>query len=61
MNHIVRFFKEEDGISSLEYALIAILIAVAIVVGAGLLGTNLNQKFTDIANWLDNTAPVPGQ
>jgi len=61
MNHIVRFFKEEDGISSLEYALIAILIAVAIVVGAGLLGTNLNQKFTDIANWLDSTAPVPGQ
>jgi pilus assembly protein Flp/PilA len=61
MNHIVRFFKEEDGISSLEYALIAILIAVAIVVGAGLLGTNLNQKFTDIANWLSSAAPVPGQ
>ncbi len=60
MNHIVRFFKEEDGISSLEYALIAILIAVAIVVGAGALGTNLNSKLQAIATWLTTAAPMPG-
>ena len=35
MNALLRFIREEEGISSLEYALIAVLIALAIVVGAG--------------------------
>ena len=59
MNALVRFFREEEGISSLEYALIAVLIALAIVVGAGALGTALNDKFQAIADWLDTNAPTP--
>ena len=37
--------RREEGISALEYALIAVLIALAIIVGARLLGTNMNTTF----------------
>lgn len=45
----VSFLKDEEGVTAIEYGLIASLIALAIIVGAGLLGTNLNQLFNDIA------------
>jgi len=48
------FLREEDGAAAIEYGLIAALIAVAIIVGATLLGTNLNTLFTNIANCLTN-------
>jgi pilus assembly protein Flp/PilA len=40
---------EEDGVASIEYALIASLVAVAVVTGAGALGTNLNIMFSTLA------------
>ena len=43
------FLREEDGAAAIEYGLIAALIAVAIIVGAGLLGTNLDGLFTRLA------------
>jgi pilus assembly protein Flp/PilA len=48
-NLITRFAKDESGATAIEYGLIAALIAVAIITGAGLLGTNLNSKFNAIA------------
>ena len=50
MNFIKNFIREEDGVTAIEYGLIAALVAVAIVVGAGALGTNLNGLFQRIAN-----------
>jgi len=44
------FLREEDGAAAIEYGLIAALIAVAIIVGATLLGTNLNGIFTRLGN-----------
>jgi pilus assembly protein Flp/PilA len=44
-----RFLKNESGATAIEYGLIAALIAVAIIVGATAVGTNLNTKFNDIA------------
>ena len=44
------FLQEEDGAAAIEYGLIAALIAVAIIVGAGLLGTNLDGLFTRLGN-----------
>ena len=46
------FMREEDGVTAIEYGLLAALVACAIVVGANLLGTALNQLFTDIATCL---------
>ncbi len=44
-----RFYKNEEGVTAIEYALIAALVAVVIIGGATLLGTNLNTLFTNIA------------
>jgi pilus assembly protein Flp/PilA len=41
-----RFLKDESGATAIEYGLIASLIAVAIITGAGALGTNLANTFT---------------
>jgi pilus assembly protein Flp/PilA len=42
---VERFFRDERGANALEYALVLILVAMAIVGGAGVLGTNLNSLF----------------
>ncbi len=49
---IKKFMREEDGVTAIEYGLIASLVALGILVGAALLGTNLNSMFTFIAGKL---------
>lgn len=51
------FWADEDGATAIEYGLLASLIALAITVGAGLLGTSLNGLFTRIAGDLGVLAP----
>ena len=54
-NPHARFYidaKDESGATAIEYGLIATLIGVAIIVGAGLVGTRLNTLFTSIAGKL---------
>ena len=52
---VARFVKDESGATAIEYGLIAALIALAIVVGAGALGNSLDNKFDSIASKLDAT------
>ena len=44
-----RFVKDESGATAIEYGLIASLIGVAIIVGAGALGTKLNSTFNNLS------------
>jgi pilus assembly protein Flp/PilA len=44
-----RFVKDESGATAIEYGLIASLIGVAIIVGAGALGTSLNNTFSTLS------------
>ena len=53
---IKSFIRDEDGAAAIEYGLIAALIAVAIIVGSALLGTNLNTLFTNLANCMATPA-----
>jgi len=55
MKKMISFFKDEEGATAIEYGLLAALIAVAIIVGAGLLGKNLNSLFNAIAGKLPTT------
>ena len=48
-----KFIRDESGATAIEYGLIAALIALAIVVGAGALGNGLNTKFKAIASKLN--------
>ena len=52
-NIFARFVKDASGATAIEYGLIAALIALAIMVGAGQLGNTLNAKFEDIADKID--------
>lgn len=44
-----RFLRDEDGVTAIEYGLIAALIAVVIIGSVKTLGSNLNTVFSDIA------------
>ena len=41
--------RDEDGVTSIEYALIATLIAIVIIGAVNTLGINLNLLFSDVA------------
>ena len=50
MNFITKFICEEDGVTAIEYGLIAALIAVVIIVGVTAIGVNLETTFLKIAD-----------
>jgi len=52
VKHIVRFMKEEDGATAVEYGLMVALIAVVIIVAVKAIGTNLNTVFTNVGGQL---------
>lgn len=52
---VARFVKDKSGATAIEYGLIAALIALAIMVGAGAVGNSLNEQFDFIAGELDNS------
>ena len=49
MQKLTNFAYEENGVTAIEYGLIAALIAVAIVVAVGTVGTTLNDLFTTVS------------
>ena len=60
MINLIRWFltsiKRERGATAIEYALMVALIAVAIIVTVGLLGTQLNTVFEAITKALGITS-----
>jgi len=46
---LLRFAKNETGVTAIEYALIALLIALVIIAALQLVGTNLSAVFQAIA------------
>ncbi|MDO9200271.1 MAG: Flp family type IVb pilin [Rhodoferax sp.] len=50
-----RFMRDEEGVTAIEYGLIASLVAVAIILGATALGGGLNELFKNIAACLGDT------
>ncbi|MGT2507700.1 Flp family type IVb pilin [Cupriavidus basilensis] len=43
------FRQDEDGVTSIEYALIAVLIAMVIILSVTSVGTTLRTIFTNVA------------
>jgi pilus assembly protein Flp/PilA len=46
---IAKFRRDDTGATAVEYGLMAALIAVVIIAGVTLLGTNLNTLFNNVA------------
>jgi len=55
---IKNFGREEDGVTAIEYGLIAALIAVVIIASVTAVGTSLRDIFTYIEQQLN--APAAG-
>jgi len=49
---LARFAKDESGATAIEYGLIAALIALAVIGGARMVGTEVGNTFTNIADEL---------
>lgn len=58
MNAIIRFFKDEEGVTAIEYGLIAALIAVAIIVAVTTLGGTLSNVFSFITTEITGNTSV---
>lgn len=47
---VIKVAGDKKGVTALEYALIAALIAVVIIGSVSLLGTSVSQTFSTVAN-----------
>ena len=52
MKFIKNFIQDEDGVTAIEYGLIAALIAVVIIAAVQLIGTKLNTTFGSVSTAL---------
>lgn len=56
MKFITNFLREEDGVTAIEYGLIAALIAVIIIAAVTTIGKNLCVVFKSVADALGTDA-----
>ena len=52
-NLLCNFLANEEGVSAIEYGLLAAGIAVAILATVAALGTNLNTTFSSVSSGLN--------
>ena len=57
MEKVMRFLKDEEGVTAIEYGLIAALIALVIIIAVALVGTGLSSTFNNIGTHLTG---IPG-
>lgn len=55
---IKQFIRDEEGVTAIEYGLIAALIAVMIIAGAKIIGVELDRVFNFVGTTLQG-APNP--
>ena len=54
LNWLKSFIEKDEGVTAIEYGLIAALIAVVIIAALSVVGTELNTTFTTISVALQN-------
>ena len=50
---LINFFKDEEGATMVEYALMLALIAVVCIAAVTVLGNSASTKFTEVATAVD--------
>ncbi len=54
---IRKLWKDEEGATMVEYALMLALIAAVCIIAVGLIGTGANGTFTNVANQMPGPNP----
>ncbi len=52
MKKLIKFLKDEDGVTAIEYGLIAAFIALAIIIAVGTVGSKLPNTFDAVSTAL---------
>jgi pilus assembly protein Flp/PilA len=52
MKQVANFIRNQNGVTAIEYALIASLIAVFIIAAVQTVGTKVSTVFTEVGNAL---------
>jgi pilus assembly protein Flp/PilA len=52
MKKLIAFFKDEEGATAVEYAIMVALIAAVIIGAVTTIGTKSNTTFTNVGNQL---------
>ena len=55
MNKLMKFFKDEEGLETVEYAIMLVFVAVGLITAIVILRNAVGDKFNDTANTI-NTA-----
>lgn len=56
---VKQFVDDEEGVTAIEYGLIAALIVAVIAVALGPIGTNISTAFTTIAGKFTSATSTP--
>ena len=56
LRNLSRLWKDESGISSVEYALLLSFIAAGIILAADLLSNAVQNQMTEVADCIDDAA-----
>jgi len=56
LTRLKRFAADESGATAIEYALIAVLVGIAIIVSVTALGDSLKSIFTSVTTRLDSVS-----
>ena len=56
LRNLSRLWKDESGISSVEYALLLSFVAAGIIVAADILSNAVQNEMTDVADCIENAA-----
>ena len=59
MSVITTFIRDEQGQDLIEYALLGAFVSLAAVAGATILGTGLNNWYTELGNAITNMDSQP--
>ena len=54
MKKLISFFKDEDGATAVEYAIMVGLIAAVIIAGVQVIGQHAKKTFSDVAGVIPN-------
>jgi len=57
MKKLMKFFKEEDGATAVEYGIMVALIAVVIIAAVRTLGTTTSGTFGAVNSAMSTTTP----
>ncbi len=56
LRNLSRLWKDESGISSVEYALLLAFVAAGIIVAAGILGNAVQNEMIEAADCIERAA-----